>query len=197
MSKSAIDYDAMPSPEEAGQWDLNTSQRKLVAKIVNKPQVYETFGPDAPELRLLCSRGIVETLYPDKKQREVPVWHATAVGCGLMAQALPDRLKKHAAAYFRARNLHRTDRPDPRQGWASTKPGQTKYHYYDRKGISTCSYQRELGPLHYAENPGQLTPAECCSSCDLALLKAEQAAAPKPKIRPTTAPAYAGQLSLF
>ena len=192
MSKQPIDYQAMPSPAEANQWDLSTAQRKLLGKIVSKPQHYIFEGKDYLALEELSGRGVIEF-----HNGEGRVWRATPAGYGVMAQALPAYFDAFQHEYWRARNLHRTDRPDPRQGWASTKPGQTKYHYYDRKGISTCSYQRELGPLHYAENPGQLTPAECCSSCDLALLKAEQAAAPKPKTRPTTAPAYAGQLSLF
>ena len=82
-------------------------------------------------------------------------------------------------------------------GWASTKPGQTKYHHYDAQGVSKCSYQRQPGPLHFHPDPKQLTAQECCSSCDLHILKAEQAAkraAPKPK--PAAAP-LPSQLSLF
>jgi hypothetical protein len=58
-----------------------------------------------------------------------------------------------------------------REGWASTKPGQTKYHHYDAKGKSKCNYERQPGPLHYAPDPAQLTAQDCCSACDLAILK--------------------------
>jgi hypothetical protein len=60
-----------------------------------------------------------------------------------------------------------------RVGWASTKPGKTKYHYYGADGKSQCNYERQPGPLHFADDPGQLAASDCCSSCDLHLLKAK------------------------
>lgn len=168
MSKQPIDYQAMPSAAEAGQWDLSTAQRKLLGKIIPKPQPYFFDGKDYLALEELSGKGVIEF-----HNGESRVWRATPVGYGLMAQALPDYFDAFQAEYWRARNLHRTDRPDPREGWASTKPGKTKYHHYDRKGESACNYQREAGPLHYHPDQKALTPAECCSSCDLHMLKAQ------------------------
>ncbi len=59
------------------------------------------------------------------------------------------------------------------EGWASTKPGKTKYHHYGPDGKSKCNYERQPGNLHYADDPRKLTAAECCSACDLHLLKAK------------------------
>jgi hypothetical protein len=58
-------------------------------------------------------------------------------------------------------------------GWASTKPGHNRYHFYDEQGKSLCSYQRKPGPLHFADDPKQLSAEDCCSSCDLHILKAK------------------------
>lgn len=64
--------------------------------------------------------------------------------------------------------------PAPKQeGWASTKPGKTKYHHYDAKGKSKCNYERQPGPLHFAPDPSKLSANECCSACDLHILKAK------------------------
>ncbi|GAA4349929.1 hypothetical protein GCM10023185_07070 [Hymenobacter saemangeumensis] len=62
----------------------------------------------------------------------------------------------------------------PIEGWASTNPGTTKYHHYGPDGQSKCSYQKGTGTsLHFHPQPEQLTPAECCTSCDLHILKAK------------------------
>ena len=53
-------------------------------------------------------------------------------------------------------------------GWASTKPGVTKYHYYEQ-GNSLCSYQRRPGELH--PYPAGNEPEAACSSCSLHLQK--------------------------
>ncbi len=222
-----IDYEAMPTAEETVNWNLTSARRKLLAKIIDKPREYETFGPDAGELRWLSKYGVVDLVYTDKKKQQAPLWRATAAGYGLMAQPLPDYLQKDAATYFRARNWGRVDRCPTqacancrkdytpvasarldccptcvlaalsneqahftevrfeqdgagREGWASTAPGRTKYHHYGADGKSKCSYQKQHGPLHFAPDPKQLTPEECCSSCDLHLLKAKQPEPPRP-----------------
>ena len=51
-------------------------------------------------------------------------------------------------------------------GWASTKPGRTRYHFYDTKGVSLCSYQRQPGPLHAFTGTRKI-PEDACSSCEL------------------------------
>jgi hypothetical protein len=73
-----------------------------------------------------------------------------------------------------------------REGWASTDPGHTKYHHYGPDGKSKCNYQKNHGPLHFAPNASALLPSECCSACDLHLLKAKQAKPPVPKPEPVT-----------
>ena len=50
-------------------------------------------------------------------------------------------------------------------GWASTKPGRTKYHFYQADGTSLCSYQRQPGALHFAL-PSALSPAQFCEACN-------------------------------
>ena len=54
-----------------------------------------------------------------------------------------------------------TEQPN---GWASTKPGRTKYHFY-RAGESLCSYLRKPGQLHFA-SPGSLQPRQFCEACN-------------------------------
>ena len=56
-------------------------------------------------------------------------------------------------------------------GWACTKPGQVKHHYYTADGKSLCSYQRKPGPLHPwqpAFSSSRKIPDSACSSCELA-----------------------------
>jgi hypothetical protein len=50
-------------------------------------------------------------------------------------------------------------------GWASTKPGRTKYHFYQANGESLCSYQRQPGALHFAM-PSVLQPRQFCEACN-------------------------------
>jgi hypothetical protein len=50
-------------------------------------------------------------------------------------------------------------------GWASTKPGRTKYHFYLATGASLCSYQRQPGALHFAM-PSALQPRQFCEACN-------------------------------
>ncbi len=146
MSKATIDYEAMPTAEETVNWNLTSARRKLLAKIVNKPREYETFGPDASELRWLSKYGVVALAYPDKKQQEAPLWRATAAGYGLMAQPLPDYLQKEAATYFRARNWGRVDRC-PTQNCANCRKDYT---------------------------PVASARLDCCPACVLAALSQEQ-----------------------
>lgn len=84
-----------------------------------------------------------------------------------------------------------------REGWASTDPGKTKYHHYDAAGKSQCSYQRQQGPLHFADKLGQLQPKQCCSACDLALHKQHKPEGPRLKKPKAPAASSVTQLSLF
>ena len=54
----------------------------------------------------------------------------------------------------------------PQTGWASTKPGRTRFHFYDAAGKSLCSYQRQPGLLH-AWTGTRKIPEDACSSCEL------------------------------
>ena len=58
-------------------------------------------------------------------------------------------------------------------GWASTNPGQTKYHYYEA-GSSLCNYGRKPGELTFLDTKEE--PALACSSCALHREKAAKAA---------------------
>ncbi len=63
--------------------------------------------------------------------------------------------------------------PNGQGGWASTKPGKTKYHHYHANGNSLkseCNYERKPGPLYYQMDP---VASERCSACDLHLFKAK------------------------
>ena len=51
-------------------------------------------------------------------------------------------------------------------GWASTKPGYNRYHFYDAEGQSLCSYQRKPGVLHPWTGTRKI-PEDACSSCEL------------------------------
>lgn len=50
--------------------------------------------------------------------------------------------------------------------WASTKPGTTKYHFYDATGNSLCAYQRGEGTLWRYGGHFEV-PEEACTSCAL------------------------------
>ncbi|MDO7853176.1 hypothetical protein [Hymenobacter convexus] len=50
-------------------------------------------------------------------------------------------------------------------GWASTKPGRTKYHFYQATGESLCNYHRQPGELHFAM-PRDLQPRQFCEACN-------------------------------
>jgi hypothetical protein len=72
------------------------------------------------------------------------------------------------------------DKPQ-QSGWACTKPGVTKHHYYTADGKKLCGYQAQPGPLHFWQRStsagSRKTPDSACSSCELAysrLPKAEQ-----------------------
>lgn len=67
--------------------------------------------------------------------------------------------------------------------WASTRPGQTKYHYYDADGQSLCSYERKADTLTPWGDPGRIPP-DACSSCKLHHKRGDHLAAAVPG--PTT-----------
>jgi len=58
----------------------------------------------------------------------------------------------------------------PTVGWACTKKGVTKYHYYTADGKKLCRYQAQPGPLHFWTRIayGRRIPEQACSSCELA-----------------------------
>lgn len=60
-----------------------------------------------------------------------------------------------------------------KEGWASTNPGQTKYHYYEA-GSSLCNYGRKPSELTFLDTEEE--PALACSSCALHREKAAKAA---------------------
>jgi hypothetical protein len=83
------------------------------------------------------------------------------------------------------------------EGWASTKPGETKYHYYRKGGVSLCSYQRRKGKLYYTDT--KRSKWEYCEACTNHL---ERTPAPEPvtpaRPRPTVATGpQPVQLALF
>lgn len=63
--------------------------------------------------------------------------------------------------------------------WASTKPGQTKFHYYDGDGLSLCSYERKTDTLTPWGDPGRMPP-QACSSCKLHFQRGDHLAAAAP-----------------
>jgi hypothetical protein len=66
-------------------------------------------------------------------------------------------------------------------GWASTKPGRTRYHFYDAESQSLCSYQRKPGALHAWTGTRQI-PEDACSSCELHFKRRRQAPGPQIKL---------------
>ena len=51
------------------------------------------------------------------------------------------------------------------EGWASTSPGATKYHYYRKGGQSLCNYQRRKGQLYYHRDKHPLANWQRCEAC--------------------------------
>ena len=65
-------------------------------------------------------------------------------------------------------------------GWACTKPGQTKYHYYTADGKKLCRYEAQPGLLSFwTKTPyGRKTPEDSCSACELAYSRLPKAKRP-------------------
>jgi hypothetical protein len=49
-------------------------------------------------------------------------------------------------------------------GWATTKIGRNKYHFYQANGESLCNYERQPGELHFALR-SNLFEKELCEAC--------------------------------
>ncbi|OWP62910.1 hypothetical protein CDA63_11875 [Hymenobacter amundsenii] len=63
--------------------------------------------------------------------------------------------------------------------WASTKPGQTRFHYFDGDGGTLCSYERKAGLLT-PWGDAKRVPPDACSSCLLHFKKGHHLAAAQP-----------------